>query len=434
MPTNDPTILLLLLAAFLMGIGLGYLLSRLRKTPTNNNYILKEVHEEIVQQRDGLKADLSFNEQQLRQLSSDYAVAKKEVELLEEKLATQQQNIQQLQAQAKVEFENIANRLLEEKSERFSQSNKLQIENMLQPLQNKLQEFNVQIQNQRIEDTRQRSALHEQIQQLRDANMQLSEDANNLVNALKGDNKIQGDWGEYQLEMLLEKSGLQKGVHYQAQPSFRDLDGRQKRPDFVIRLPEGKHLILDSKVSLAAYERYFNCEAEDERQLHLTQHISSLKQHIRDLSSKNYQQLYQINAPDYLLLFVPIEPAFTLVSQAQPKVFLDALDQNIVIVTSSTLLATMRTVSYIWRQEKQKKNVLEIARQSGLLYDKFVGFVDDLQLIGKRLEEANGAYQGAFNKLRESPKYGDTLIGRTERIRELGAKASKRLSEDLLED
>ncbi len=284
-----------------------------------------------------------------------------------------------------------------------------------------------------MENTKQRITLSEEIRHLRHLNEQLSQDANQLVSALKGDSKFQGDWGEFQLEVLLEKSGLEKGIHFVTQSSFKDNAGRQKRPDFIINLPENKNLIIDSKVSLKAYEAYFNCEVEEEQATYLKAHLDSLRSHIRDLSSKNYQRLYQINSPDYLLMFVPIEPALSLALQEDKSLFLDALDRNIVIVTSSTLLATMRTVSYIWKQDKQKKSVLEIARQSGLLYDKFVGFVTDLQEIGKKLDDARGAYDGAMNKLHTSKKYGDTILGRAKRIKELGANASKELPSDLLD-
>jgi len=265
-------------------------------------------------------------------------------------------------------------------------------------------------------------------------NLQLSGDAQNLASALKGDSKTQGDWGEFQLELLLEKAGLLKGTHYYTQPSFKDENGSDKRPDFIIQLPEGKHLIVDSKVSLTAYEKYFNAEDASKKSKFLKEHVDSIRGHIKDLSGKNYQHLYQINSPDYLLLFVPIEPAFAAALLHDSKLFLYALDNNIVIVTTSTLLATMRTVSYIWRQERQKKNVLEIARQSGLLYDKFVGFVEDLQDMGQRLDQAQASYHGAMNKLSDSKKYGDTLIGRAEKIKELGAKATKSLPEEFLEE
>ena len=212
-----------------------------------------------------------------------------------------------------------------------------------------------------------------------------------------------------------------------------DEDGRQKRPDFVVNLPDGKQLVIDSKVSLKAYDQFLAANDEADRQRLLKAHVDSIRQHIKNLSSKNYQQLYQIQSPDYLLLFIPIEPAFTLAIQQDNRLFLDALEGHIVIVSTSTLLATMRTVSYIWKQEKQKNSVLEIARQSGMLYDKFVNFVEDLKAIGQRLEQAQGAYHDAMNKLVDSKKYGDTLVGRAERIRGLGARTTKNLPQDLLD-
>jgi DNA recombination protein RmuC len=263
--------------------------------------------------------------------------------------------------------------------------------------------------------------------------MQLSSDASQLASALKGDSKTQGDWGEYRLEMLLERAGLSKDIHFKTQLSFKDTEGKDKRPDFIINLPEDKQLVVDSKVSLTAYESYYNAENEEDRKHYLKAHIASIRKHLKDLNSKKYEQLYQINTPDYLIMFVPIEPAFAIAVQEDKNLFLEALDKNIVIVTTSTLLATMRTVAYIWKQENQKSHVLEIAKQSGLLYDKFCLFVDDLQEIGKRLNNAQVAYQGAMNKLTESKKFGDTLVGRAERIKALGANASKSLPKELLD-
>ena len=260
----------------------------------------------------------------------------------------------------------------------------------------------------------------------------MSADANNLANALKGESKIQGDWGEMQLERLLEKAGLLKGVHYLSQPSFRDPTGNLKRPDFIINLPAEKHLVIDSKVSLRAYERFYNATNSTQKKKHLKEHVQAIKIHVKSLSNKKYQQIYDINSPDYILLFVPIESAFAVSQLEDASVFLDALDHNIVIVTNSTLLATLRTISYIWKQEKQKKSVLEIGRQSGLLYDKFCAFVTDLKDIGEKLNAANRSYQSALNKLSESNKKGDTLIERAEKIKNLGAKTSKQLPKDLL--
>lgn len=438
---EDPLVLsfLFLIIGLVLGGILGYLYSRsarqagtLHRDEIDAQYVRKEIHENLQQQADIYREDLLEKEQEIRQAGIDLAAKAEKVLYLEEKLQTQWEEIQNLQKQSKLEFENIANRLLEEKSQKFTQHNQQQIDGILQPLREKIKSFEEGIERRFLEETKDRISLQKEIEHLRLLNQQLSEDANNLATALKGENKTQGDWGELQLELLLEKAGLMKEIHYDVQSTFKDESGQQKRPDFIINLPEGKHLIIDSKVSLVAYERYFNTKDDKKQQKYLKQHTESLRQHIKDLSRKNYQQLYQINTPDYLLLFVPIEPAFAVAAKADSKLFMDALDHNIVLVTSSTLLATMRTVAFIWKQEKQKKNVMEIARQSGLLYDKLCGFVQDLSTIGNRLNNAQSAYEDAMNKLVDSKKYGDTLLGRAEKIKALGAKASKQLPDQLL--
>jgi DNA recombination protein RmuC len=282
-----------------------------------------------------------------------------------------------------------------------------------------------------VEETREKSGLKKEIEQLHSLNLQLSRDANNLASALKGQNKTQGDWGEAQLQVLLENSGLQKGVHFTTQVTYQDQAGASKRPDFVIQLPDNKQLIIDSKVSLTAFERFYNDPDTTQKEKHLKAHIESIRAHVNDLSGKNYQNLPEINSPDYLLLFIPLESALTAATQADARLFSDALDRNIVLVTTSSLLATMRTVAHLWKQEKQNRSVQEIARQSGLLYDKFVTFVDDLRTIGTRLDQAHQAYGDAMNKLSSATRPGDTLIGKAEKIRELGAKATKMLPGDM---
>lgn len=397
----------------------------------NEKYVLKEVYDSIQNQADLFRDDLLDKEQELRKLGNQLSAKENEILNINEKLVSQKSEVENLQQRFQTEFENIANRLLEEKSQKFSQQNQLQLNHILNPLKEKIQEFETGVNARFLEETRDRISLKKEIEQLRDLNMQLSLDANNLASALKGESKTQGDWGEFRLEMILEKAGLQKDIHYVTQTSFKDHEGKEKRPDFIINLPEGKHLIIDSKVSLTAYEKYFNADNEEKKTKHLKRHLDSTRQHIKDLNKKNYQQLYQINSPDYLLMFVPIEPAFNLAVRKDKKLFLEALDRNIVMVTTSTLLATMRTVAYIWKQEKQKNSVIEIARQSGLLYDKFVNFVDDLKGIGHRIDGAKNAYDDAMNKLVDSKKFGDTLIGRAERIKELGAKTNKTLPKEL---
>jgi DNA recombination protein RmuC len=436
--------LLLSFLFLITGLLLGYITGLWRqrimtgtdfiaRSEIDKRYVDREVYNQLQMQADLQREDMQEKDQEIRQLSADLAAATQRQLQLEERLAGQQEEVLKLQQQARVEFENLANRLLEEKSNQFRSQNQRELQDILSPLRERIKSFEDGIEKRFLEETRDRISLQKEIEHLRLLNQQLSEDANNLASALKGENKTQGDWGELQLEMLLERAGLTRDIHYHTQASFRDEDGRQKRPDFIINLPDNKHLIIDCKVSLTAYERFFQASKEEKRKKYLKQHIDSLRSHIKDLSGKNYQQLYQINAPDYLLLFVPIEPAFGLALQQDSNLFNEALDQNIVIVTTSTLLATMRTVSYIWKQEKQKRNVLEIARQSGLLYDRFVSFVDDLKAVGQRLDIAQSAYHDAMRKLSEGKKFGDTLVGRAERIRELGAKASKSLPPELLD-
>ncbi len=439
MPEHLILPLLTLFIGLLLGGLLGWLISKLRqqdglipKTEVAEKYVPTVLYKQLQEQADLHLGDLHEKEEELRVLCCRLAGQEQIIRNMEDRLDSQKQEMGALQERSRIEFENLANRLLEEKSRKFTLHNQEQMQNILAPLREKIQTFEEGVEKRFIEETRDRISLKKEIEQLRELNQQLSTDANNLASALKGDNKTQGDWGEIQLELLLERAGLKKGIHYEVQPSFSD-NGQQKRPDFVINLPEGKHLVVDSKVSLTAYERFFQAEGEKERKQHLKAHVDSIRQHVKNLSSKNYQELYQIHSPDYLMLFIPIEPAFALAVQQDGRLFLDALDQNIVIVTTSTLLATMRTVSYIWKQEKQKSNVLEIARQSGLLYDKFVNFVEDLKGIGQRLEQAQGAYHDAMNKMMDSKKYGDTLVGRAERIRELGARASKSLPEGMAE-
>ncbi len=438
---DDPLVLsfLYLLVGLLFGAVGGWFYTRFRlqdqyidRKDLEQLYVLKDIHQNLQQQADISREDLLEKDQEIRQLSNELSAKGQTIFFLEEKLQHQLTEMDALQKQSRLEFENIANRLLEEKSEKFTLTNQQQISGILSPLQEKIKTFEEGIERRFLEETKDRVSLQKEIEHLRLLNQQLSQDANNLASALKGENKTQGDWGEFQLELLLEKAGLDKDIHYQVQSSFRDENGQQKRPDFIVNLPEQKHLVIDSKVSLVAYERYFSATDEQKRSKYLKQHTDSLRQHIKDLSSKNYQQLYQINTPDYLLLFVPIEPAFSVAAKADNNIFMEALDQNIVIVTTSTLLATMRTVAFIWKQEKQKRNVLEIARQSGLLYDKLCGFVQDLKTVGNRLDSAQSAYHDAMNKLVDSKKYGDTLIGRAERIKALGAKASKQLPKELL--
>lgn len=399
----------------------------------SENYVLKPIYEALKVQIVELKEALLGYQKDYEMVSKALAAKEQFAENIQQKLLEQKSEIETLQKRLTTEFENIASRLLEEKSEKFTAQNQDNLNTILLPLKEKIKDFEEKVERTYLEEAKDRISLKSEITKLRELNTQLSADASQLTSALKGDSKTQGDWGEYRLEMLLERAGLTRDIHFRTQLSFTDEKGKQKRPDFIINLPEDKQLVVDSKVSLTAYEAYYNATTEADKKHHLKAHIASIRNHLRDLNSKNYEQLYQINSPDYLLMFVPIEPAFAIAIQAEDKLFLEALDKNIVIVTTSTLLATMRTVAYIWKQEKQKSNVLEIAKQSGLLYDKFCLFVNDLEEIGKRVKQTENAYNAAMNKLTDSTKTGDTLVGRAERIKTLGANASKSLPKSLLD-
>lgn len=378
-----------------------------------------------------LKAQKTELEQKSAQLSQELdeykmqwqAKHQKNIQL-EEKLNNQQEESKALREQFTLEFKNLANDIFEEKSLRFGQQNKESLNSLLNPLKENIKDFKMQIERSYKHDQEERITLKTEIKQLVQMNQQLSDDATRLATALRGESKTQGNWGEYQLEMLLEKADLIKGIHFSTQQSFKDDDGKLKQPDFIINLPEEKYIIIDSKVSLVAYEAYINTEDDAERKLQLKRLIEHTRNHIKDLSSKRYHEIYDINCPDYVMLFVAIEPAFATILKEVPELFQEALERNIVLVTASTLLATMKTVSFIWKQENQKKNVLEIAKQSGMLYDKFAGFVADMNKIGVQIDRTQKEYDAAMNKLQSGK---GNLIGRAEKIRELGAAASKKI-------
>ncbi len=328
------------------------------------------------------------------------------------------------------EFENLANKILDQNSEKFKQQNKEQLDLILNPLGKEIEKFKQKVEDTNKDYIQRNSALSQRIESLEKLNLQLSQDAINLTNALKGDSKTQGDWGEIQLEVLLEKSGLMNGVHFSTQGGYRDKEGKLKKPDFIINLPDNKHLIIDSKVSLTAYENYFNSDGEAAQKSALKKHLESIKNHYKELGSKDYPSLYGINAPDHVLMFVPIEPALMIALQEEQNIYLDALDKNVVLLSTSTLLATLSTIASIWKQEDQKRNVLEIAKEGGLLYDKFEGFVDDLIKIGKNLKNSQNSYQDAMNKLVDGR---GNIIKKVENLKKLGAKTKKSLPQNIIE-
>jgi len=389
------------------------------------------------QKNNSLVSKINVDDADRAAMESELKVERERILTLERELAKSEADNRNLEIrfaeEAKVmetRFENLANKIFEEKSRKFTDQNKSNLKDLLGPLKEKIVTFEQKVEKSNKDSLEWNATLREQISALKESNLQMTKEAENLTKALKGDSKIQGDWGELQLELLLEKSGLEKDVHFTTQSAIRDDEGNLKRPDFIVNLPEEKHLIIDSKVSLTAYERYVNTEEEDNRTVYLKQHLTSVREKIKDLSTKNYQDLYGLNTPDYVMMFIPVEPAFHLAIQHDDSLYNFALDKNIILVTTSTLLAVMRTVAYIWRQENQTKNVLEIARVGGTLYDKFEGFTQDLIKVGKSLDATKTSYQDAMGKLTEGK---GNLVSQTERLKELGAKAKKSINQKLLD-
>jgi DNA recombination protein RmuC len=328
------------------------------------------------------------------------------------------------------QFKNLANEILEDKSKRFTEQNVANLDALLKPLQTKLSEFKEQVNTSYGNEARERFALKSEIERLANLNLRMSDETRSLTQALKGDSKVQGNWGELVLESILESSGLRKGEEYLVQDSHTQVDGSRLQPDVVVKLPEGRSLVVDSKVSITAYSRHAEASDPVIAEQELAAHIQSLRQHIQGLSSKNYSSLYGIGSVDFVLMFVPIEPAFLLALKTAPNLYQEALAKNIVLVCPSTLMATLRTVAHLWRQDSQNRNALEIAKQCGTLYDKFVGFVDDLEKLGQRLDQAQTSYHDAFNKLKSGK---GNLIRTAEKVRELGVKPSKNISAPLIE-
>lgn len=346
-----------------------------------------------------------------------------------ERLAEQEKTINEVQQKFQLEFQNIANKLLDEKSQKFVETNRANLDILLNPLKENIKAFEEKVDKVYNMEAAERNTLKGVISQLMELNKLISNEAQNLTKALKGDSKKQGNWGEVILERVLERSGLVRDREYRIQASLTGADGSRLQPDVIIDLPDEKHLIIDSKVSLVAYERLVNCETEDDRKLFSKAHVESIRNHVNGLSSKNYHDLYQINSPDFVLLFIPIESSFSFAVQIDAELFSDAWDKRVVIVSPSTLLATLRTIASIWKQERQNRNVLEIARLSGTMYDKFVGFVTDMESIGKNIKQSQTAYDAAINKLVDG---NGNLTTTAEKIKNLGAKANKQLDQKYL--
>ncbi|MHC0448290.1 DNA recombination protein RmuC [Flavobacterium sp. 3-218] len=431
--------------ALFIGIYVGRMLSRSKfqseKAISEErlnalNGQLQMQKEQFENEKNNLQKQLQLNnveKENIRTEKDSLAIqlSKKEVDFenLWERHKEQKNEISELQEKFTKEFENLANKILEEKSAKFTEQNTVNMKNILTPLQDKILVFEQKVEQTHKESIDYHAALRQQIIGLSEMNAQMSKETLNLTKALKGDSKMQGNWGELVLERVLEKSGLEKGREYEVQQSFTNAEGNRVFPDVIINLPDGKKMIVDSKVSLAAYEKWVNEESELLKIEFLKEHVISIKRHVDQLGSKNYHDLYQMESPDFVLLFIPMEPAFAIALNEDPSLYTKAFDRNIVIVTPSTLLATLRTIDSMWTNQKQQENALEIARQAGALYDKFEGFVSDLVRIGNKIKDTKTEYESAMNKLVEGK---GNLISSVERLKKMGAKAKKSLPDAII--
>ncbi|HHJ39272.1 MAG: hypothetical protein AXA67_12100 [Methylothermaceae bacteria B42] len=382
--------------------------------------------------------DIARRDQRIESLEQQRHTLNAEVAEMKTRLAEQQRHneeklaeLDKARAQLKTEFENLAHRIFEEKGRQFSEQNRKGLDELLSPVRTQLQDFRKRIDEIHTEEQRGRGSLQEHLRQLQEMNQRLNEEARNLTLALKGDKKAQGTWGEIVLETVLERSGLRKGQEYEVQGSFRDDEGKRLQPDVIIHLPEGKDIIIDSKVSLNAYQSYVAANDESEAKAALKSHLLAIRNHITSLSGKNYEHLQGVNSLDFVLMFMPIEPAFTTAFQEDPQLFSWAFERKIIVVTPTTLLATLRTIENMWRFERQNENTRKIAERAGRLYDKLRGFLEDFEKIGQQLDTVHGSYQTARQKLVEGR---GNLIRQAEQFVELGIKVKKTLPQTLREE
>lgn len=430
-----------LIIGIVVGIGLGYLLkSVLSKSEVPFDTEKFKELESLIPKNAALEAELNSTKNELLKTETELkdereghdhaknrlAKAEEAFKAQEEKIINQKQEIEELHVRLKEEFENIANKVLRQNSEEFSKLNNEKLGLILKPLKENIKSFEDKIEK----SGQDREGLKKQIEMLHKLNQNMAEEAKNLTKALKGDSKQQGNWGEVVLERILEDSGLIKDQEYKLEYATQNQEGERIRPDAIIMLPDNKHVVVDSKVSLVAYEKFISETDDGDKVILIKRHVDSIRAHIKQLSDKSYQTSVDLNSPDFVLLFMPIEAAFSVAVQADPDVFTFAWDKKIVIVSPTTLLATLRTIASIWKQERQTKNALEIARQSGAMYDKFVSFVEDLQRLGAQLQTTQKSYDSAFNKLTDGK---GNLVSRAEKLKELGAKTTKDVDQNLLD-
>jgi len=392
---------------------------------------IQEREKILIADRDRLSSELREESMARQSVERSLEGTNAYLQAQQEKFAEQRQEMENMKVQFHNEFQVMANKILEEKSFKFTQLNQQNISQVLDPLKEKIKTFEEKVEKSYQQESAERNVLKGVVEQLMQQSIQIKDEANNLARALKGDNKKQGNWGEVILERVLERSGLIKDQEYKLQASVQEADGRRFQPDAVIYLPDEKHLIVDAKLSLLAYERAVNADTEEDRLIFVKQHVQSVENHVRELSAKDYHSLYGIQSPDFVLLFIPIESSLSLAVNFKPELFSEAWDRRVVIVSPSTLLATLRTIASVWKQERQNRNVLEIAKEAGLLYDKFVGFLNDMDQLQGMIQKAADKHDEAMKKLSSG---SGNVIRKIEQLKTLGAKANKQIGDKYLED
>jgi DNA recombination protein RmuC len=447
---NEMGLILAVLAGIIVGITGGLLfLAGKNKQIVELKGELQRLGEEAAALRDKLAIEtvrraaaeekssrVSVLEEDLGKTKQENTTLQTRLSELETRLEEERKNaeeklvlLQEAKEQLKMEFQNVANKIFEDKSQKFTDQNKENLDSVLKPVREQLSEFKKKIEDVYDKESKERVSLLSEIVHLKTLNERISEDAVNLTNALKGQSKTRGAWGEMILERVLEESGLQKGREYEVQVKYESEEGQRRHPDVVVHLPEGKDIVIDSKVSLTAYEKYCTADTEEKRAKRLKEHLISIRTHIKALSDKKYEELEGIKTLDFVLMFLPIEGAFWTAIESEQGLFNEAFDKNIMLVSPSTLLATLRIINNIWRFEDQNKNAMIIAKKAGDLYDKFVGFVEALDDVGHKIGKAQDSYRTARNRLTEGR---GNLIRRTEELRQLGVKAQKELPEELV--
>lgn len=442
-------LVLVLIIGVVIGFGIGFFYF---KSKIATGFVKEEEFKLLAQEKDRFSVEVARLNERVNILEKELEAKRKELETIEgkfydtsnelskmttinntlkEKLEEQKAELLKLQESFRVEFENLANRIFEEKTQSFKRESSQSIEQILNPLKENIKKFEDAVRQTSLSEREHRQVLIEEIKHLKEANQKITEEANNLVQALKGDTRTQGNWGELILEKILERSGLVRDREYTIQESRTDETGRRLRPDVIIHLPDNRSIIIDSKVSLRAYERYWNEDDPEKKKVYLAEHLAALKNHIKTLDTKQYQNLYSLQTVDFIIMFMPIEPALSLAVQADLNLWNDAFEKQIVIVGPSTLLATLRTIANIWKQEKQNKNALAIADQSGKLYKKMRDVLEDLLNIGKKLDDAKSYYDSAISRL---SKGKGNVIYQLEKIKELGARTDSQLPAQIVDN